>query len=125
MRIRISWDGGSITGVLNDSDTAKQLPDALPYTATAKTWGKEVYFDLPLKTDLAPDSAAVVAPGTICFWVQGQCLALPYGATPSSDGEECRLVTAVNIIGKLDGDPNALAAIPEGASITTSLDEGN
>ena len=123
MRIRISWDGGFVIGVLNDSPTAKQIPEALPNTATAKTWGKEVYFDLPLVTDLSPDSTAVVDPGTLCFWVQGQCLALPYGPTPSSTGEECRLVTAVNVVGRLEGDPNALAGIPAGASVTVSLAE--
>jgi len=45
-------------------------------------------------------------------------VALPYGPTPVSEGTECRLVTAVNVIGRLAGDPNVLASIAEGDTIT-------
>ena len=121
MRIRIRWAGGSLEGTLNDTPTARQVAEVLPCTSRASTWGEEVYFELPVKAHLDDHPQQVVDPGTICFWVQGSSLALPYGPTPISEGTECRLVTAVNVLGKLDGDPGALAAVKPGESITVEL----
>lgn len=123
MRIRITWDAGEALGTLNDTPTARRLAEALPHTAQANTWGEEVYFTLPVQTELEPDATDVVEPGTLCYWVQGSSLALPYGPTPASHGDECRLVTAVNILGKLEGDPRVLSSIGDGTSVTVSLAE--
>jgi len=117
MRIRLSWPGGHIDGILNDSASAKAVYNALPIESRANTWGQEVYFDLPANVTLETGATDVVDPGTICYWVQGKSLALPYGPTPVSEGDECRLVTAVNQLGKLEGDPHQLAAVKNGAPI--------
>ncbi|MGA2603592.1 MAG: cyclophilin-like fold protein [Verrucomicrobiia bacterium] len=82
MRIRISWDNGEVCGVLNDTPTAKRLLKALPCFSTASTWGDEVYFRVPVHAELESDSQQVVSPGTICFWVEGQSLAIPFGPPP-------------------------------------------
>jgi len=111
MRIRIRWHSGEVTGVLNNTPTAAKLLAALPCTSSANTWGKEVYFSVPVQAMLEPDATQVVDAGTICFWVQGSSLALPFGPTPVSQGNECRLVTDVNVLGKLEGDPNVLGSI--------------
>lgn len=116
-RIRIAWSGGEVTADLRDSPTARQLLAALPCEATANTWGEEVYFELPVAASLEPDAREVVEPGTVCFWVQGSSLALPYGRTPASKGAESRLVTPCNVLGKLDGDPRALKSVRQGAKI--------
>lgn len=120
MRIRLSWGAKELFGVLDDTPAAKRLAAALPCTSRANTWGKEVYFDLPCDMTLDKNATDVVEPGTICYWVQGSSLALPYGPTPVSRGAECRLVTAVNILGRIEGDPNALAQIKAGDTITVS-----
>ncbi len=117
MRVRFVWDGGEAVGTLNDSDTARKLAAALPAEGQANAWGEEIYFQVPLDVELDANPKQVVDPGTICYWVQGGAVALPYGPTPISEGGECRLVTAVNIIGQLDGDPRVLDTIPEGATI--------
>lgn len=121
MRIRISWDGGEVFGVLNDSPGARAVAAALPCSSDANTWGKEVYFSLPAAVALDPDATDVVDAGTICYWVQGKSLALPYGPTPVSRGNECRLVTDVNILGKLEGDPSAIAGIGDGYSVQVEV----
>lgn len=120
MRIQIVWKNGAATGVLNDTPTAKSVFDALPASASANTWGEEVYFDLPVSTELADDARQVVDPGTICYWVQGGTLALPFGPTPASQGDECRLVTEVNILGTIEGDPRVLASIHDGDTLSVS-----
>ncbi|MBN2309249.1 MAG: hypothetical protein JXR94_09780 [Candidatus Hydrogenedentes bacterium] len=117
MRIRIRWAGHALEGALDDTPTAQKLLEALPCSSTANTWGEEVYFEVPVAAELEAAPKCVVAPGTICFWVQGSSVALPYGPTPVSEGKECRLVTAVNVLGRLDGDARLLASVRPGDPI--------
>ena len=62
--------------------------------------------------------AYVVDAGAVCLWVEGKSLALPYGPTPAYQGEECRLVTDVNVMGAIEGDPRVLATIHAGDEVT-------
>ena len=116
-RIRIKWPKGELIAQLADTPTAKAVVAALPAKSRANTWGEEVYFTLAADVELERDAREVVDPGAVCFWVQGGSLALPYGPTPVSRGNECRLVTRVNVLGKLEGDPRALASVRDGDAI--------
>ena len=82
--IRIAWGRGSVTAELRDTPTSRALLAVLPCKARASTWGEEVYFELPVKATLEPDAQQVVDPGTVCFWVEGNALALPYGRSETS-----------------------------------------
>ena len=95
--------------------------EVLPCSSKANLWGKEVYFSIPVSAELEPDARQVVPPGTVCFWVEGSSLAIPYGPTPVSVGDECRLVTEVNILGQVDGDPRLLESVKSGENITVEL----
>lgn len=106
-----------MTADLRDTPTVRQLLAALPCEAAANTWGEEVYFELPVRAASEPDAQQVVDAGTVCFWVQGSALALPYGPTPVSKGDECRLVTQCNVLGKIEGDPRQLKKVKDGATI--------
>ena len=106
-----------MTANLRDTPTVNQLLGALPCDAQAQTWGEEVYFELPVRAAIESDARQVVEPGTVCFWVQGNALALPYGRTPVSQGNEPRLVTACNVLGKIEGDPRQLKSVKPGAAI--------
>lgn len=117
MRVRIRWETGQIEGELNQSDTARAVYSALPCSARANTWGDEVYFPVGVSASLEPGARQVVEPGTICYWIEGSSIALPFGPTPISEGNECRLAAVVNVIGELDGDPSALSAVRDGDSI--------
>lgn len=116
-KIRISWPQGAVTATLHDTPSTRALLAALPCESSANTWGEEVYFSLPVKAKLEPDARQVVDPGTVCFWVQGSSLALPFGPTPVSKGNECRLVTEVNVLGKIEGDARKLAGVRDGDRI--------
>lgn len=117
MRIRIISGAVILAAELDDTPTARAVAAALPCEAAAHTWGDEVYFDLPADAELESNATDVVDPGAVCYWVQGKSLALPFGPTPASRGDECRLVTAVNVLGRLLDDPAALGAIRDGDSI--------
>ena len=114
MRVKISWDGGAVLAALDDKPTSRQIWDALPCQSSASTWGEEVYFEMPVRAELEEDARQVVDPGTVCFWTGGNSLALPYGPTPVSQGNECRLVTEVNLLGMIEGDPRQLASVRDG-----------
>jgi hypothetical protein len=76
---------------------------------------------VPLNAPLESDAQQVVDPGTVCFWVQGSSLALPFGPTPVSKGDECRLVTRCNVLGKIEGDPRRLKKVRQGTQIRVEL----
>jgi uncharacterized protein len=117
VRVRISWPNDELTAELADTPTSAALMAALPVKGSANTWGEEVYFSVPLSVELEDDAAQVVAPGTMCFWVDGGALALPFGPTPISQGDECRLASACNILGTIDGDPQRLGSINSGDEV--------
>lgn len=102
---------------LQSGPTAEQLLAVLPCVSSINTWGEEVYFSLPFAASLEPGAKQVVDPGTVCFWVEGSALALPWGRTPISRGDECRLASACNILGRIRGDPKILKSARDGETI--------
>jgi hypothetical protein len=116
--IRIRSGATTLEATLDETPTAKALLAALPFDATAETWGEEVYFEVPVTADLEPGARQVVEPGTVCFWVEGSALALPYGRTPvsGSDGKP-KLAAKCNVLGRIVGDPRALAQVKSGARV--------
>jgi hypothetical protein len=110
----------SLTVDLLETPTAKALLAAVPFEARAQTWGEEVYFTTPVSARLEPDARQIVEPGTVCFWTEGDALALPYGRTPISTDQRPKLASRCNVLGRLIGDPKALAHIKAGEKITVS-----
>ncbi|MCX4800482.1 cyclophilin-like fold protein [Streptomyces sp. NPDC058682] len=121
MQIRISWPAGQLTATLDETPTSKALAEALPISASANTWGEEVYFDTGVCVALEDDAQQVVAPGTVAFWTEGDALALPYGPTPISRAGESRLASPCNVLGSFDGDPRLLSTVRDGDPVRVEL----
>ncbi|MEU0728401.1 cyclophilin-like fold protein [Streptomyces sp. NPDC006140] len=117
VRIRISWPAGHLTAALDDTPTTRALTKALPLVSTAHLWGEEVYFDTGVSVSRETHAREVVEPGTVAFWTDGDALALPYGPTPISQGDECRLASPCNVLGRVDGDLRLLSTVREGDPI--------
>ena len=117
MRIRFEMGGVSLEAELLDTPTAKAIAAKLPLSSQAMTWGEEVYFEIPVKVAREKDAKAVVTPGEIAYWPDGHAIAIGFGRTPISKGDETRLASPCNIWAKALSDVTALKAVRAGAKI--------
>lgn len=120
-RIAIRVGGVELAARLRDTPTAEAVLAALPIESEARTWGDEVYFDAPVDAVLEDDARDVVEKGEIAYWVEGGAIAIGYGPTPVSRGNEIRLVTAVNVWADAEGDPAALRDAAPGAPVSVRV----
>jgi uncharacterized protein len=118
VEIKITAGDLQLTGVLNDSPTARALADALPIEGFAQLWGEEIYFSVPqVVAELDDDARVTVDVGDIGYWPTGRAICFFFGLTPTSVPGEIRPASAVNLVGRLAGDPCCLKVVKEGAPV--------
>jgi len=120
-RIRFHFGTLRLDAELFDTPTARAIAAALPLSSAVMTWGEEVYFEVPVKVAREKDARAVVTPGEVAYWPEGHCIALGFGRTPISRGDETRLASPCNIFAKALGDVKTLARVPAGTKVEVSV----
>ncbi|PKN24861.1 MAG: hypothetical protein CVU64_21220 [Deltaproteobacteria bacterium HGW-Deltaproteobacteria-21] len=123
-KIRISAGQVSATAVLKENDTAESLWKALPLEASANTWGDEIYFGIPVHQEEADDATDVVEAGALGYWPPGHAFCIFFGRTPASRGSECRAASAVNVLGKVEGDATVFKKVRSGEKVRIEKIEG-
>ncbi len=112
-KIKFTIGAVEISARLYDTPTADAIYAALPFESTARTWGEEVYFATPCGVVREPDARSVVEAGELAFWTEGNAIAIGFGKTPISEGDEIRLAADTNIWGQALDPVTRLSAVRE------------
>jgi len=115
-RIRLTAGSIAVEAALNDSATAGLVWDALPLTVPGETWGDEIYFSIPVKAK-AEKPRETVEMGDLAYWPPGSAFCIFFGPTPMSRGDEIRPASAVNVFGKIIGDPTVFKKVRSGTQV--------
>jgi hypothetical protein len=119
-RIRFDFGVLKLDAELLDTPTAKAIASVLPVASAVLTWGEEVYFDIPVNVAREPDARAVIIPGEIAYWPQGPAIAIGFGRTPISKGDETRLASPCNVFARAVGSVKVLSKVKTGIQVTVS-----
>ena len=114
-------NGKSLNLFLKETETAEKIYNAVPINSSINTWGEEIYFNTNLSINREKEAKAVVDFGEIAFWTEGSAIAIGYGKTPVSSGDEIRLASPCNIWANADFDKSFFGDINDGDKI--SLDK--
>ena len=104
MDIRIRIGTLTMEAELHDTPTGQQIAGALPIHTSFHTWGDEIYFAIPVASELDDNSREVVELGDLGYWPPGKAFCIFFGQMPMSRPGEIRPASAVNIVGKVKGD---------------------
>lgn len=103
--------------VLNDTNTARAIWNALPIEGRANRWGEEIYFSIGL-TLAGEGGREVVEVGDLAYWPPGTAFCIFFGPTPASEGSEPRAASPVNVFGRVDGDATRFRSVRDGVLVT-------
>ena len=82
---------------LRNTETARLIAKSIPINSKIQMWGDEIYFNTNLQIQLEDDAKEVMQLGELAFWTEGSAIAIGYGKTPVSIGDEIRLVGPCNV----------------------------
>jgi len=108
--IRITIGPVALDATLDDTPCADAIAGLLPLHAPVHEWGDEFYFHLPVEMGADGTATMEVEAGDIGFWPPGPAVAIFFGPTPLSAGDRPVPASPVNLVGRVNGDPQVLRA---------------
>ena len=121
-KINLKFSSYTINIKLRSNKTASAIKNILPFKSIVKTWGEEIYFEIPIEEslDLENDAKDIINIGEIAYWIEGKCIAIGYGKTPISKGNEIKLAARTNIWGDALLNIKELDKIKDGDEVVVS-----
>jgi hypothetical protein len=119
MKIKIITSStGTVKATLSEEnlETTKAIYQALPITGSVNLWGDEIYFSIPVEAP-SENTKSVVELRDLAYWPPGNAFCIFFGPTPMSRGDEIRPASAVNVFGRIDGDPKVFKRVRNGEEI--------
>ncbi len=116
-KIRITVGSVRLDAELKSTKTALEVYGALPVESPVNTWGEEFYFKLAGVKDHRETATNQVKVGDVAFWGAGQVLAIFFGRTPMSMGQDPVPADRVNVIGRIVGDASVLRSVMDQPNI--------
>ncbi|MGH7216088.1 MAG: cyclophilin-like fold protein [Nitrospiraceae bacterium] len=110
-KIRITVGAVQLDAELKSTKTAQEVYAALPVESPVNTWGEEFYFKMAGVKDHRETATNHVKVGDVAFWGAGQILAIFFGRTPMSMGQDPVPADRVNVIGRILGDASMLRCV--------------
>ena len=111
----------SLVAELANTPTAKEILNHVPFSSSVNTWGDEIYFDTPISVAKEANAKDIVEAGELAFWVEGSCIAIGFGPTPISQGNEIRLAAQTNIWGQSLTDVKLLSKAKDGDPVSVEI----
>jgi hypothetical protein len=90
---------------LNNSNASQEILKKLPIASKANRWGDEIYFRIPVHTELE-DGIEILNAGSVAYWPPGNAFCIFFGKTPASTGDKPQAASPVTLIGKITDDNN-------------------
>ena len=118
-RVKIKIGEIEIEGEIFETSLGKKIIEKLPFTSKASLWGKEVYFEIPVKEGIEKGQKEVEK-GDIAYWPDGHCLCLFFGPTPVSSGDKILPASEVEVVGKIKKGIEKLEDVRSGEEIEVS-----
>ena len=99
--------------------TTDMIWESLPFESEVNTWGDEIYFSIPVKTELE-NPQDVVQIGDIGYRPPGKAFCIFFGMTPVSEPGKIKPASPVNVFGKVTKNIELLKRIKDGDRIKVS-----
>ncbi|MEW5803386.1 MAG: cyclophilin-like fold protein [bacterium] len=119
-KIHIKAGDIELEGILNDTPTARLIWERLPIESSGNLWGEEIYFSIPINSELDKTARDTVDRGELAYWPIGKAFCIFFGPTPLTEGDEIVSADKVNIVGRIIGDPSKLKEFEDGDFIILS-----
>lgn len=119
MKLRFKFESAECTAEIYEKiapQTTRAILKALPIKSIANRWGDEIYFETGIECEIEENSSEFVEIGDVAYWIPGRAICLFFGKTPIS-GDKIKPASAVNVIGKILGDPTELKSVREGEKV--------
>ncbi len=107
-RVKVNIADVALDAELFDTPCATAIADVIPIETEPSEWGDEFYFEIPVSFPLDKTATREVKVGDIGYWPPGKALAIFFGPTPVSKGQEPVPASDVNLVGRIRGDATLL-----------------